>query len=86
MPGNWSVDHYERFETLAADVAYLSQIVRELRELTAAAREVTYQRYHSDPNGTFVKDFPTVGLAIFELANLVGTPTKRARLSCARER
>jgi len=85
MPGSATVNEHERFERLATDMAYLSQFMRELREITAAAREVTYQRYYSDQNDTFRKDFPTVSLAIFELANLVGTPTKRTRLSVVTE-
>jgi hypothetical protein len=75
MPENVVVNEPEKFERIATDLAYLAQFMRELRQITVAAREVTYQRYHSDPNDTFGKHFPTVSTAIFQLANLVGTPT-----------
>lgn len=79
MPQNVAINEPERFERIATDVAYVAQFLRELRQITAAAREVTWQRYHSDPNNRLGKDFPTVSLAIFQLANLVGTPSTSER-------
>jgi hypothetical protein len=75
MPENAALNQPERFERIATDVAYIAQFLRELRQMTTAAREVTWQRYNADPNNTFGKDFPTVSLAISQLANLVGIPT-----------
>lgn len=86
MPENVVVNQPEKFERIAMEVAYLSQFMRELRLITAAAREVTYQRYHSDPNDTFGRNFPTVSAAIFQLANLVGTPTTSERASTSQQR
>ena len=75
MPENAAVNQPERFERIATEIAYVAQFLRELRQIIAAAREVTWQRYHCDPENTFGKQFPTVSTAIFQLANLVGTPT-----------
>lgn len=79
MPENAVINQPERFERIATDLAYLAQFMRELRRITAAAREVTYQRYHSDTNDMLGKTFPNVSAAIFQLANLVGTPTTNER-------
>jgi hypothetical protein len=74
MPENVTVNQPERFERIATDVAYLAQFLRELRQITEAAREVLRQRYNSDP--AFGRDYPHVSEAIFRLGNLVGIPPR----------
>ena len=86
MPQNAAINQPEKFERITTDVAYVAQFLRELGQIAAAAREVTWQRYHSDPNNTFGKDFPTVSLAIFQLANLVGVPTTSERASASQQK
>lgn len=86
MPENAVINQPEKFERIAMEIAYLSQFMRELREITAAAREVTYQRYHSDPDNTFGRSFPQVSAAIFQLANLVGTPTTSDRALASQQK
>jgi hypothetical protein len=86
MSGNAAVNQPELFERIATDVAYLAQFLRELRKITEAAREVTWQRYHADPNDTFGKEFPTVSLAIFQLANLVGIPSTSQHASASQQK
>jgi hypothetical protein len=80
MSMNVIVNQPETFERIATDIKYISECFTEIRRIVNAEREVTWQRYHSDRDDTFGKQFPTVSLAIFQLANLVGTPsiTERA--------
>lgn len=82
---NVIVNQPEIFEKIATDVDHLSKFLSEIRKITKAAREVTWQRYHSDPNDTFGKQFPTVSLAIFQLANLVGTPSIAERAAASQQ-
>jgi hypothetical protein len=87
MPENAIIYQRERFERIATDVAYLSQFLLEMREITDAAREVLRQRYSTDGANTFGRDFPQVSEAIYRLGNLVGIPPKdRGALECQRKR
>jgi hypothetical protein len=86
MRRNAVINEPDRFERIATDVAYTAQFLQELRKIIAAAREVTWQRYHSDPDNTLGKEFPTVSLAIFQLANLVGTPTTAEHVLASQQR
>ena len=76
MPENAIIREHDRFERIATDAAYLAQFLRETRQITEAAREVLWQRYNTDSNGTFAREFPGVNEAIFRLGNLVGIPPR----------
>ena len=81
MPENAITRHRERFDRIAIDAAYTAQFLRELRQIVEAAREVLWQRYNADPNGTFGQDFPSISKAIFQLGNLVGIPPRDRAVS-----
>lgn len=86
MPQNVIVNQPDMFERIATDVEYLSRFLSEIKTITEAAREVTWQRYHSDPDDTLGRQFPTVSLAIFQLANLVGTPSIAERGAASQQK
>ncbi len=81
MARNPAVNQPEKFDQISADIAYLAQFLVEYRQLISAAQEVTFERYHADPDNTLGKHFPTLSQAIFRLANLVGTPSIQQRVS-----
>ena len=83
---NPAVNQPEKFDQISTDIAYLSQCMVEYRQLINAAQEVTFERYHADPDNILGKRFPTVSQAIFRLANLVGTPSKEQRASELRQK
>jgi hypothetical protein len=78
---NPAVNDPIRFEQISTDIAYLAQFLREYGQLIQAAQEVTFQRYHADPDNTLGQHFPTLSKAIFQLSNLVGTPSTDQRAS-----
>jgi hypothetical protein len=86
MPENAIIHQQDRFERIATDAAYLAQFLRETRQIVEAAREVLFQRYNTDPNNTFGRDFPVLSSAIFKLGNLVGIPARDRDVSMCQQR
>jgi hypothetical protein len=77
MPENAVLQQRQRLSRVEQDIAYLAQFLRELQQITAAAREVTWQRYNTDLGDALGRDFPGVSSAILRLSNLVGVPTTK---------
>ena len=50
---------------------------KKFLRITIAAREVTWERYHSDLEDNLGRSFPGLSLAISHLSDLVGVPTTR---------
>jgi len=67
-----------RLTQIASDLDLLLKSLSDLMKIAEAARTVVWQRYNTDPNNTFGKEFPDVSKAIFALANLVGLPSTDA--------
>jgi hypothetical protein len=79
MPENLVLKEHSRLSRITEDIACLAQFLTELQEITAAAREVVWQRYNTDPGDKLGYHFPGVSLAISELSNLVGVLTTAER-------
>jgi len=77
MPENAILQNRGALSRISDNMTLLAKFLQEIQRITIAAREVTWERYHSDLEDNLGRSFPGLSLAISHLSDLVGVPTTR---------